>query len=350
MRTGPAAGRAGYFHEAVYYGAEEELLAVVVPFLRGGLAADEPTVVTLGERNAQLVRAALPPAEAAAVIFHPGGDMYAKPASAIRSYRTLLAAHTAAGAHQIRIIGELPAPELGVTWDWWARYESAINHAYDEFPLWSMCAYDTRTTPAGVLADVARTHPHVAVPDGRHVPCDDYVEPTRFLRRAAPVAPDPLQRTAPAVELAEPSPADARVVVARLNETAEGEILPTDKLADLQIAVTETVTNSLRHGKSPIVVRCWAGPDRLVVTVTDQGEGPEDPFAGLQAAAHAPLGGLGLWLTHQLCDHVALQRDGDGFTVRMISGNPYHRVEDPPGDGCGDHGMTTAGDQSTAAS
>ena len=28
-------------------------------------------------------------------------------------------------------------------------------------------------------------------------------------------------------------------------------------------------------------------------------------------------GGLGLWLTHQLCDHVVLDRDDDGFTIRL---------------------------------
>jgi len=60
MRTGAAAGHEGYFHEAVYYSSDEELLAVLVPFLTGGPAAGEPTVVSLGERNAALVRGALP--------------------------------------------------------------------------------------------------------------------------------------------------------------------------------------------------------------------------------------------------------------------------------------------------
>lgn len=63
-----------------------------------------------------------------------------------------------------------------------------------------------------------------------------------------------------------------------------------------------------------------------MITVTDQGQGPRDPFAGLQAAAHAPNGGVGLWLANQLCDHVAAHHRTDGFTLRLISGNPYHRV------------------------
>lgn len=136
MRTGAAAGHQGYYHEAIRYDTDDELLAVVLPFLVGGVEAGEPTFVALGERTGGLVRSALPPG--LKVEFLPGGDVYARPTAAIRSYRQLLARQVADGAGQIRIIGELPRTAFGATWDWWARYEAAINHAYDEFPLWSM--------------------------------------------------------------------------------------------------------------------------------------------------------------------------------------------------------------------
>jgi anti-sigma regulatory factor (Ser/Thr protein kinase) len=322
MRTGAAAGHKGYFHEAMLYRSQDELLSVVLPFLRGGLAADEPTVVAFGERNGAAVRAALSAAEVAKVVFHAGNDMYARPAGAIRSYRSLLHEYTEGGANQIRIIGELPAAALGVTWDWWARYESAVNHAYNDYPLWSMCAYDVRTTPAAVLDDVVRTHPRVAAPDGSHLPSEQYVEPTRFLSQPQAGDLDPLQLVPPAVELVDPAPSEAREMVAYAGVPVLGDLA----IADLALAVSEIVTNGLRHGEPPVVVRCWAGDDRLVITVTDQGRGPSDPFAGLQPAAHAPFGGLGLWLTHQLADHVALQYGPDDFTVRLIAGNPYHRA------------------------
>ena len=48
MRSGAAAGHRGYFHEAAFYSSTEEFLAVVVPFLREGVAAGEPIVVTCG--------------------------------------------------------------------------------------------------------------------------------------------------------------------------------------------------------------------------------------------------------------------------------------------------------------
>jgi anti-sigma regulatory factor (Ser/Thr protein kinase) len=321
MRTGVPAGQTGYFHEALPYGSDEELLAVVVPFLLGGVAAGEPTIVALCEPNAALVADAI--GTGTPVVFHSGDDLYARPAGAIRAYTDLFTKYTDDGAHQIRVVGELPPEALGATWDWWARYESAINDVYDAFPLWSMCAYDERTTPPEVMADVVRTHPNVARPGDKHLPSAEYVEPGRFLRHDLPPAPDPLQHTPPALELVNPIPADARSALSAIS----AGVLSDQALGDLRIAVTETVTNAMIHGKAPVVVRFWAGPDRVVVTVSDSGTGPADPFAGLRAAAHAPTGGLGLWLTHQLCDHVSMCVDADGFTVRMISGNPNHRVD-----------------------
>jgi anti-sigma regulatory factor (Ser/Thr protein kinase) len=326
MRTGAAAGHSGYFHEAVYYATDEELLAVVVPFLRGGVAEDEPTVVAFGEQHTALVRSALPAADAGRVLFHPGCDMYARPASAIRSYRKMLADYTAAGADQIRIIGELPPTALGATWDWWARYESAINTAYDEFPLWSMCVYDTTTTPAAVLEDVARTHPRSAAPGGLHPPSPPYLEPSVFLSRQQPGDPDPLQLTEPTLSEVDPDPAAVRAALANLNRTPTGEILDEVALADLLMATTEVLVNAQLHGVPPVRLHCWVGPDRIVVVLSDQGTGPADPFVGLQPAAHAPIGGLGLWLAHQTCDHVVLHRAEGHFAIRLISGNPHHRV------------------------
>ncbi len=317
MRTGAAAGHLGYYHEAVRYSSDEELLAVAVPFLLGGVAAGEPTVVSLGERTGALVRAALP--ADSGVEFLPGGDMYARPAAAIRSYQKLLAAHVAAGAHQIRIIGEVPEPALGATWDWWARYESAINHAYDDFPLWSMCAYDTRSTPQSVLQDVARTHPRFALPGGRHERSDGYLDPVSYLSRPRPPLPDPLQLTDPAADLADPTPAEARATV----YAVDGGRLAPDDVEDLVVAVSETVTNALRYGRPPVRLRAWAGADRVVVTVSDGGDGPKDPFAGLLPAGNGSAGGLGLWITYQSCNHVAADQGPDGYTLRLTGGNPH---------------------------
>ncbi|GAA2697456.1 sensor histidine kinase [Actinoplanes palleronii] len=318
MRTGAAAGHAGYFHTAGCFGSDDELLGLAVPFLTGGAASGETSVVVLNDRNAQLVRDALP--AGAAVIFLPGGAVYERPAAAIRSYRKLLAGHVAAGASQIRIFGDLTAVTHGATWDWWARYESAINRAYDDFPLWSICAYDTRTTPPAALADVMRTHPWTALPDGRNVPNAGFTDPHLYLGERHPPTPDPVLDGEPAAELIDPTLSEARQAV----RGADRGHLASTEVDDLVVAVSEAVANAQRHGSGPVRLRVWSSIDRLVVTVTDAGTGPEDPFAGLVPAGDGTNGGLGLWIAHQSCNHVALYRHDDGFTVRLTAGDPHH--------------------------
>ncbi|SCL25224.1 Anti-sigma regulatory factor (Ser/Thr protein kinase) [Micromonospora nigra] len=316
MRTGPAAGLPGHFHEAVHYDSDEELVAVAVPFLLDGVAAGEPTILALGERTGDLVRSALPARCGVEVM--SGGQVYARPAAAIRLYRHLLAERVAAGAAQVRIMGEVPPLALGSTWDWWARYEAAVNHAYDEWPLWSVCAYDTRRTPRAVLTDVARTHPRFATVDGRHLPSASYTAPEAYLREERAVPADPIQASPPVVELTDPTAAQARAAV----RAVDRGLLSPDDADDFTVAVSETVTNGLRHGKAPVRLRIWAGDDRIVATVNDAGDGPTDPYAGLLPASDGSIGGLGLWITHQSCDHVTHWRDADGWTLRLTAGQP----------------------------
>ncbi|MGM1065035.1 anti-sigma factor RsbA family regulatory protein [Saccharothrix sp. Mg75] len=311
-----ARGR-GYDHSAAYYASDDELLSAAVPFLLDGLALGEPVVVSLAPERAGLVRAELP--RTAGVVFTETDDLYARPASAIKSYRELMARFVAGGARGIRIVGEIPPAALTTSWDWWARYESAVNHAYDDFPLRSMCAYDTRTTPRRVLDDVARTHPLTAAPGGGRRVDDRYVPPPSFLAEPRPPAPLPIQSAAPLASLVVTTSAGARQAVLDVG----GPGLPEAEWEDLLLSVSEVVTNALRHGRPPVRLEVWADRDQVVVSVHDTGDGPADPFAGLVPAPGRDLGGLGLWLVHQLCAHVALHRDGTGFTVRLAAGDPH---------------------------
>ncbi|MGH3802699.1 MAG: MEDS domain-containing protein, partial [Pseudonocardiaceae bacterium] len=137
MRTGAATGHHGYFHEAALYGSDDEFLSMVIPFLEGGAEAGEPIVVALGETNTKLVQAGM--GNTSNVSFMDANAHYNRPASVIKSYRQLLAAHVARGAPQIRVVGDVPHPGVGRQWEKWARYEAVINHAFDDFPLWGLC-------------------------------------------------------------------------------------------------------------------------------------------------------------------------------------------------------------------
>jgi len=311
MTLSASAEHLGMVHEAAFYSSDEEFLGVIVPFLQGGLEAGAPTVVALGEQNTELVRSAMPDTSHLSFMH----DQYLRPASVIKSVQQLLTGHLADGAREIRILGEVPQPGVGVPWEWWARYEATVNHAFDEFPLWALCPYDSRITCSEVLDDVARTHPYLATADGRHVLNDRYTRPEVFLTQPRPTHPDPLEASPPLIDLIDPMPLAARQAVREISPTTR---LSATDVEGLVVGVCEAVTNAIHHGRPPVQLRLWADLDRIVVTVTDHGAGPTDPFVGLLPAVTAPAGGLGLWLTHQLCSLVILDRSPEGFTIRLI--------------------------------
>lgn len=315
MRSGATPGHHRLRHETAFYDSDDDLVAIVVPFIEGGATAGEATIVALAEPEARLVRASITDVEA--VTFLAGNGQYARPATAIRLYRDRFRALVASGATRIRAVGTVPHPGLGQRWDWWARYEAAVSHAFDELPLWALCPYDVRITPDYVLDDVTRTHAHVALPDGRHLPNHRFEEPAAFLGRCAPPLPDPLELLEPRIDLRDPTPTAARAATELLC-AAVG--LDASSSGDLVIAVSEAVANAWQHGRSPVRLRLWADELRVVASVSDAGPGPVDPFAGLLPVSAESVGGRGLWLMHQLCDHVALNRGAEGFTVRLTAG------------------------------
>jgi len=344
MRTGAPTDHGGYRHEAVLYNSDQEFLDVVVPFLREGVAASELCLVALTASTTGLVRAAV--GDTTGLTFLD--DRYDRPASVIRSNRDFFTAHLIDGASQIRVASEVPHPGVGAPWDGWARYEAAINHAYAEFPLWGLCAYDTRITPGPVLDEVARTHPYLATADGHQVN-PRYQDPAEFLTARPPSQADLVEiASQPVIDLIDPTPAAARDAVHTANmirpdaaapgthpveapqpaapqrETSQREspqLDPAD-IEHLVFAVSEAVTNALIHGRPPVRFRLWTAPDHVVATVTDRGDGPPDPFAGLLPVTDTSSAGLGLWLTHQLCSHVTHDTTDDGFTIRLVVGTP----------------------------
>jgi anti-sigma regulatory factor (Ser/Thr protein kinase) len=324
MRTGAAAGHAGYFHETAFYGSDEEFLALVVPFFAEGLAAGEPVVSAFAAANQQLVRDAF--ADTSGVRYVGGEWQYQRPAAAIRRYREMFGEYAAQGVSQIRVAGDVPHPGVGGVWDWWARYEAAVNHAYNDFPVWGLCPYDTRSTPGHVLAEVRRTHPRFTQ-GANHLTNPDFGDPVEFLRQRPSTWRDPLEEIPAQAELVDPSGAEARRVLTMLANAKE---LTSDEFNGLLLAATEAVNNGQLHGRPPVVLRVWSAPRRVVVTVTDTGTGPTDPYAGLLPRPASPDGGLGLWMAHQLCSFVGLQREPDSFTIRIVAGD-LSRLQPPAG-------------------
>jgi hypothetical protein len=304
---------AGYVHEAAFYDGDEQFLAVIVPFLAEGIRAGQPVIAAFAPGNQRLVHDVF--GDRSGVLYLGGETHYRRPAAAIRQYQELFSRHTAEGAQRIRVAGEVPNPAVGVPWDGWARYEAAVNHAYRDFPVWGLCPYDVRVTSPQVLDDVRRTHSHVAV-DGTPAANPAFVDPAAFLLNRSDGWRDPLEDLPPRLELTDPTPARSREAAGAM---ATAGRLSDEERSGLLLAVSEAVTNAIMHGQPPLVMRAWSAPGRVVVTVTDSGAGPADPYAGLLAVPDGP-GGLGLWISHQVCTYAGFQRGPDGFTLRLVVG------------------------------
>ena len=279
MRTGAADGFVGHVHEAGFYSSDVEFLALIVPFVTGGIAAGEPVVIGYDDRKCDLLRAELSRPDA--VSFIADTRLYATPAGAIEAYRQQFERHVAAGAEQIRIAGDVPHEGNGGRFAGWDRYESAVNVVWQDYPVYSRCLYDATTVGDSVRDVVERTHRRLLTADGGATASPRYQEVADFER--LPPSADPLEATPPAVALVNASPRQTRH---RLAEAARGRI-DAAAFEELLFAVSEAVVNAHLHGRRPITVRVWTGIDRIVVRVHDDGPGPADPLTGLVAAPPA---------------------------------------------------------------
>lgn len=303
----------GFRHEACLYGSDDDFLAIVSPFVKEGVAAGEKVILALSHPQAQLVRFTIPEARQATVV--PNGERYLRPATTIQALLEALRSHAAQTSARIRVVGSVLDPP-STTWDPWARYEAAVNDIFADFPVWGMCLYDTREVADEVLDEVERTHPYIQRPGEGSVRSSRFEPASTFLNNREPPRPDPIESTTPRTELVNPTAARARHAVV---EAGAGSKLAANTIADLILGVSEVVANAHLHGAAPVVLRIWSSHDRIVATVHDCGRGPADPFAGLLPAQ--PIGeggGLGLWVTHQICSEVVHDKSPDGFTVRLV--------------------------------
>ncbi len=103
------------------------------------------------------------------------------------------------------------------------------------------------------------------------------------------------------------------------------EPLSPEVLGDLKLALTEACTNSVRHayagGEGLVEIVYELHPDRLVVEVSDQGEGfeaPAEPADGLDGEELSE-GGLGIAIIQALADEFEI-REGEhgGSRLRFV--------------------------------
>lgn len=113
-----------------------------------------------------------------------------------------------------------------------------------------------------------------------------------------------------------------------------------EEIEDIKLAVGEACTNAVEHayelGEGRLHLECLVYPDRLTITVADQGKGfaveaMEKQLAPLSVETDEDdleEGGLGLYLIHVLMDEVAFHT-ASGVSVSMTK---YLRRDGVAGD------------------
>jgi serine/threonine-protein kinase RsbW len=97
-----------------------------------------------------------------------------------------------------------------------------------------------------------------------------------------------------------------------------GEPFPQEVLGDLKLALTEACTNSVRHaysdGDGVVEILYELHSDRLVVEVSDHGEGFEPSEASRRALEGDGLseGGLGIAIIEALADEFEISERAEG--------------------------------------
>jgi anti-sigma regulatory factor (Ser/Thr protein kinase) len=303
-------------HDVLVHDSPDELLAVAVPFLRAGLAADESAVIATTAPITQALRDAL--GDDAGVLVLDRDSVYGRRTpSTITAFRRLTEERTRAGSQGVRVVAE---PDFGPTprhWLEWQRYEAVINEALRGLPLWGLCAYDTSRLPDEVVESGRRTHRHVVTTEGRR-PSPEHQDPAEYLR-SLPVPAEPLQDGEPLLRVDDVT--DFVGLRHAVGERLAGLGGEPDLVEDVHLAIDEIASNAVRHGAPPIQLTLWGSADRVVCTISDRGPGLADPFAGYGPAHGTDLsrGGMGLWLARELCDHVDVLDDGAGLTVRLAT-------------------------------
>jgi anti-sigma regulatory factor (Ser/Thr protein kinase) len=298
-------------HEALLYAGDVDFLAGTLPFLREGVAADEPVLVVVSAARIGLLRSALG-RDADRVAFADMADVGANPARIIPAWRDFVAGNDVAN-RRARGIGEpIWAARTPAELVECQRHETLLNLSFAGVPAWwLLCPYDTTALGPEVLEEAWRSHPFVTeggvgIGSATYRGLEQAAEPF-----AAPLPDPPGEPAALGFELA--SLSELRELVAGHAEAAG---LDPARTADLVLAVDEVATNSLRHGGGRGTLRIWRDEGALVCEVRDAGR-IEDPMVGRERPALDRDGGRGLWMVNQLCDLVQLRSFPSGAVVRL---------------------------------
>ncbi|WP_131740392.1 sensor histidine kinase [Actinomadura roseirufa] len=312
-----------FTHRLLPYDGVDEFLAGALPFLRDGVDQGDRVLAVTGVGREELLREELGLA-AAGVEFADAATWYGHPSRTLADCLSD-ADNTAWQGRRLRVLGDPVWAERRQPLEVveWQRIEAILNVAFRGTGATILCPY-AGSLPAGVVAAARRTHPET-VRDTRAVPNPGYIDPWAY---SAECDREPLPEPPAGTDRLRIDRPDLYWLRAYVSDYARRTPLPEEDLQRLLVAVTEIVTNSLRHGAPPIALRMWtetSGEPALVCEVTDEGRWPSGSAFGLvppRPGATGPGGRFGLWAVRLLCSIVQIRTGDRGTTVRLRLGLP----------------------------
>jgi anti-sigma regulatory factor (Ser/Thr protein kinase) len=293
-------------HTAIVYSSDAEYVEAAVDFLRAGLELGQGALVAAPRDRQALVRRGLGSASAevgfldlAAVADRPARTLAAQ-------YAALYERLSRFPAMRLLVGVELGPPQNG--WPDWLGYEAALERALAAMPVWALCAYDARRTPAPLLESVLGGHSELL---GSARPRGPRADPGEIPSELTP-PPRPLSelRTVAAGE-------DPEALREQLGAALAAQGVGGSSALETVMAASEVILNAFRHGRPPVEVRLGRVGDRVVCEVVDQGLGFDDPLIGFDPPGEPGARAPGLWVVRQLVRKLEAFPTAAGFTVRL---------------------------------
>lgn len=311
MTASSQAARRGFVHTAAFYHSEQEYLHLVATFLAEGLSNGESAWVALPTHKIGPVRDAL----TAAITGAAAADVtWADITELGRNPARLLAAELAfverQGHRRVRLLAEPVWPGRStVEYPGCILHEALSNIAFDGCDVLGLCPYDASRLADGVLADARVAHPFLGH-GGVQRRSPEYSIHAALDRGNEPLATSPVAVTYTVYE-----PAD--LSGARQHSSRYGRLLgmSADRIADLQLIVTELATNGLQHGGGTSRLALWEEDGHLICEARDTGF-MADPLAGCRPPAKDKPSASGLFVVNALADLVRIHTTPTGTTIQ----------------------------------
>lgn len=298
-------------HEAMLYAGRADFVSGAVPFLRAGIAAEEPILVVESREKIDLLRAALD-RDAEHVMFGDMSDVGANPARIIPAWHDFVKRY-GDGGKRLRGIGEpiwkgRPDDELAES----QRHEALLNVAFGHGqPWWLLCPYDTSQMDGSVIEEALRTHEYV-MEGGSSRPSEAYIGVE------ASGVPFGAAMAAPAGDVRELG-FTAETLLSLRGEASRFALIngmPAGRATLFVTALNEIATNSVLHGGGAGTAKIWRQGEKIVAEIHDRGR-LDDPLADRNPPDPATSGSRGLWLANQVCDLVQIRSVTDGTVFRL---------------------------------